>query len=403
MQDAPPVANYQSSLAVYLHNLAPSLKKTLQFNEPTILVIEAVVSICKALTNDSDSRSWQDRMEDCFSNIDEAQLEELLIAFADEFEGDKPKRWVKKLKNEGYRSFAKRLLGAAQYRIFVQAAQADAAIAALAIRRGVRALTPFAIAWSDAVTLMSQSQIKAVNKAEIFTVNAVQLVVTFDDFLGEKLLASLPMDTTSATTTDLSALAPDGPEELAGKLRTLVAESSARRVERANSPLVKKIRGARDALKYSEDGVSQAANSLIELIDRIMREAFPPKEVLFWVDKYLPEEPELVHFVDNQRRPTKRAEALCFVYGGGLVTSDNVDQSEGPVRPSFIHNVLATVLVSARSKLQKLKHADSGTPEEREQLMAVLTALEGALMLGLAVGRFPAESADTAEVSAVNQ
>jgi hypothetical protein len=75
MQDAPPVANYQSSLAVYLHNLDSSLKKTLQFNESTILVIEAIVSICKALTNDSESRTWQDRMEDCFSNVDEAQLE----------------------------------------------------------------------------------------------------------------------------------------------------------------------------------------------------------------------------------------------------------------------------------------------------------------------------------------
>jgi hypothetical protein len=372
----------------------------LRINDSITLVAEALVSLCKALTNANDSRPWQERLEDCFSDVDEKQFVQILEAFVAEFDNNKAEDWIARFKNEGYKSFAERLLGAAQYRLFVEALQEDAATIALAIRRGVRALTPFAVAWGDALSLVSQSQIRAMNRAEVVAVNAVQLVVTLDDFLGERLLSSLPMELTAATSADLSALAPEGPEVLAGQFRSLVTEASARRVERANSPLVRKIRGARDALKYSEDGVSQAANSLIELIDRIMREAFPSKDVLLWVDTYLPEEPDLAYIADGQRKPTKKGEALCFVYGGGPITGDTADGSETIVSPSFIHETLAIVLVSARNKLQKLKHADSGTPEEREQLAAVLTALEGALMLGLTIGRFSAEVPTSSAISA---
>ena len=58
------------------------------------------------------------------------------------------------------------------------------------------------------------------------------------------------------------------------------------------------------------------------------------------------------------------------------------------------------VLVSARNKLQKLKHVDGGIPEEREQLMAVLSAFEGPLMLGLVIGGISAESTDPGETAA---
>jgi hypothetical protein len=52
--------------------------------------------------------------------------------------------------------------------------------------------------------------------------------------------------------------------------------------------LSRKIQGARDALTYSADPVSQAASSLIEMIDRLLRTAFNEAEVLCLDSKQLP-------------------------------------------------------------------------------------------------------------------
>ncbi|MFG6298969.1 hypothetical protein [Streptomyces rochei] len=391
MQSPIVVGTYQSSIATFTRTLEPSLLAALRIDESVVLVTETLVSICKALTNSADTRPWQERIEDCFANTDDEDLRKILVAFTEEFQGDKPKNWIENFKSQTYRTFVERLLGAARYRLLVNAAKEDGAVVALAFRRGVRALMPFAVAWNDALSLMSKEQLKAANRADVLAVNAIQMVISIDDFLGEKVLSSLPMEVTAASSTDLAAWAPDGPDDLVPQFRALVTEASAKRVERANSPLVRKIRGARDALRYSEDGVSQAANSLIELLDRIMREAFSPAEVLLWVDNNLPDEPGLTHLKDGNRAPTKRAEALCFVYGGGPVVAGEATALDTGEGPSFLHDVVALVLVSARNKLQKLKHADSGSQEEREQLMMVLAALEGALMLGLTIGGLSAE------------
>ncbi|MER6288555.1 hypothetical protein [Streptomyces sviceus] len=356
-----------------------------------VLALDIFVSVCKSLTDSTDLRPWQEKIEDCFAGFDGEALEEFFRTFSEEFQEDEVKNWIDRLGNENYKSFVERLLGAARYRQLINAVKEDGAVVTLAIRRGVRALMPFAVAWGDALSVMSKEQMKVAKRTDALAFNAVQLIVSLDDFLGEKLLPDLPMEGTAATSSDLAAWAPDGPEALAAQFRTLVTEASTKRLERANSPLVRKIRGARDALTYSADGVSQAANSLIELLDRIMRDAFPPEEVLRWVDGNLPEQEGLTYLKDGQRAPTKRAEALCFVYGGGSVMPTEPNQYDNGEGLSVFHDVVALVLVSARTKLQKLKHADSGTPEEREQLIAVLAAIEGALMLGLTIGGLSAD------------
>jgi hypothetical protein len=52
--------------------------------------------------------------------------------------------------------------------------------------------------------------------------------------------------------------------------------------------------------------------------------------------------------------------------------------------------MIARTLVATRNRLQKMKHADTGSPEEREQLLTLFTALEGGLMLGLSIGKLSA-------------
>ncbi|MGX9888714.1 hypothetical protein [Streptomyces sp. NPDC002276] len=391
MQEPIPVTVYQSSFAACTRTLDPGLLKALRISESALLLMEAFVSLCKVLTNDSDLRPWQERVEGCFSEITEERLKEMVQAFVDECEGEQFQRWVERFKNQSYSSFAERLLGAAAYKRFIDSLKQDGAVVALAVRRGVRALTPFVVAWNDAVKISSLSQLKDVQPANIIAVNAVEMLVSLDDFLGEKVLAVLPMDVTSAKESDLATLAPEGIDDLVASFRSMVAEASVKRVERRNSPLVRKIRGARDALRFSEDGVSQAANSLIELLDRIMRESFKPAEVLAWVDANLPDGMDLTHEVQAQRRPTKRAEALCFVYGGDPIAPREVSENDTGQGPDFVHDVIAISLVSIRNQLQKMKHADHGAPEEKSQLLSILAALEGALMLGLTIGSLSAE------------
>ncbi|MEU0039997.1 hypothetical protein [Streptomyces sp. NPDC006333] len=319
-----------------------------------------------------------------------------LTTISDDFEEEKTKAWLEQFNGPSYQKFVKKILGAAQYRLLIKAFKEDAAVMALALRRVTRALMPFSIAWHDAKTLVSQNQIKPANRAQLLDFNTVDLMVSLDKFLGEKVLSVLPMSLTRATEADLASWSKDEVDGLVTNFRALVTEASTKKVERANSSLVRKIRGARDALRYSEDGVSQAANSLIELLDRIMREAFPPNVVLAWTAENLPDEPEMTHIKQGVRQPTKRAEALCFVYGASSVHEGRMENEyDDGTGPGVFQDLLARVLVSARNKLQKLKHADGGTEEEREQLSSVLAALEGGLMLGLSFGGV---SADTSSV-----
>ncbi|AQT70433.1 hypothetical protein [Streptomyces sp. fd1-xmd] len=332
---------------------------------------------------------WQDRLGDLFEALESDGLEAgLEFTLAQLQDPEQAKAWLGNFKGLNYQAFALRLLGAGPYRLLVEAVKQDGAVLALAIRRGMRALMPFAVAWSDAVSNMSVNQRKAVAKADVLGLEIVQGLIELDDAFGKKFISTLPMQLTTATADDLVGWQPDNMPEIVASIRQRVGESSARRLERENSQLVRKIKGARTALAHSEDGISQAANSLIELIDRIMREAFTKQAVLVWVDANLPDEPQMTFTdKDGKVQPSKRAEALCFVYRGGPTARQANEYDDGS-GPTLFHDVFARVIVATRDRLQKLKHSDGGTPEEKEQLLCLLAGLEGALMLGLSINQF---------------
>ena len=63
--------------------------------------------------------------------------------------------------------------------------------------------------------------------------------------------------------------------------------------------------------------------------------------------------------------------------------------------------VLVGVIVSARTRLQHLKHADDASEEDREQLKDLLSAIEGALMLSLLLQQLtvaPSQSSESSEL-----
>ncbi|MFD5028809.1 hypothetical protein ACFWM0_00010 [Streptomyces sp. NPDC058405] len=387
MQD-PVVGNTRRSrIAEFARHLDSEVRAALHFDDEAIIGADLLVSLCRALMDTDSPQPWQDRLEAIFDEFDVADVETGIDYTLSQIrDKDQAISWLKSFKGLNYQAFALRLLGAADFKRLVDTVKEDGAVVALAIRRGLRASMPFAVAWSDAVSNMTENQRKAVSNTDILGLEVVQGIIMMDEAFGKKFVSTLPMQLTAATADDLAGWRPDDMTEIVTNIRHRVVESSAKRLERENSQLVRKIRGAKDALTPSEDGISQAANSLIELIDRIMREAFTKEEVLAWVEVNLPGDPLLTHEKDGNTLPTKRAEALCFVYRGSPTARDANEHDDGQ-GPSLIHDVLARVIVATRTSLQKFKHDDDGTQEEKDQLFSLLAGLEGALLLGLSISQ----------------
>ena len=254
----------------------------------------------------------------------------------------------------------------------------DAAVVALAVRRGVRAAMPFVAAWEDALAVMSREQLASLTTIDVLGLNIGKLVHDLDALLGDRVLPRTPSRGRVGARHQGVSL-----DDLSATIRTAVTSAAQRQLTRVNNPWYRKLAGARDALEYSADGVSQAASSLVELIDRVIRESLDGASVLDWIDSQIPSTPDTTYLTPKGvRQPTKHGELLCLVYGGGSVSRQPSEHDDG-TGPSFVHQVLAGVMVSARSKLQALKHADEASEADREQLKALLSAMEGALMLGL--------------------
>ncbi len=386
---------HRSKFAARARGLDPSLLSALRVDEVMLSCCDVVVTVCGVLMDSDDPRPWQQRIESCFTerfaDADAEAVVQTLDAFTSEDGATSVSNWIKRTKKAGYTAYARRLVGAAEYNRLERALKEDAAVVALAVRRGLRAMMPFAVAWEDALAIMTRNQLAAVTKLDLLSVGALQLVGSLDDQLGEKVMTTLPMATTQAGDKDLLPWSAGDLVSVVEDFRVIVSAESSKHIELQNAYLVRKVEGARHALEYSADGVSQAANSLIELIDRLLREAFDAGTVLGWVDANLPGDTNLVWIDRCGRRPTKRAEALCLVYGGGSVARPPTQDDDG-VGPSLIHDVLARVIVSARDKLQELKHADSGDETDREDLLRVMASVEGSLMLGLRLGLIPSGS-----------
>ncbi|MFI8164199.1 hypothetical protein ACIF6I_33990 [Streptomyces microflavus] len=376
-----------SQFAVYIRGLDAGHRQTLQIDDSVLVVVEVVVALCHQFCASSDGRPWADRLADALSDEQRDELGRLAADFTEVIQSGALEQWQRRLRQAGFQGFAKRLLGAAEYRSAVDALKADGAVVALALRRLLRSLAPYAAAWTDMVGAMSPDQVRALKGGDALAANGLHMLVQLDAFLGEKVLGPLPMETTRAAATDLASWKEQDLEEMARRLRLDVSSKSVDRVGRSSATLVRKLRGARAALRLADDGISQAANSLVELLDRMMREAFPPPQVLAWIDANLPDEPDLTH-TDKEGvvKPTKYGEALCFFFGGAPIPESYDAENGANPQAMLIPKVFATVLRTARNRLSKIKHTDAGTAEEREAVVGLMTAVEAALLLGLTVG-----------------
>lgn len=307
----------------------------------------------------------EDQAQDVFGPVDLGRLQ------VDDDGDPVLPRWLRRASAPDYGRFVRRFLGAARADRMVTAFRHDGEVLAVAVRRCLRYLLPVAAAADRCIRVLSPGQQAQIEGIEgLASSTALALVVRLDTAVTELEAEGVRLDPGIARPSELVEL-PGPAGEMARSMGTIVSDQSAEIVQGFGAMLTRKVQGARDALDHSSDATSQAAHSLIELIDRMLRHAFDTRDVLEWIDHHCPSRSAQLTYVQHGcRLPTKRARALCFVCAGAA-----------PPESPMIHELAAVAIVAARSNLERLKHADSGTEGEKEELLSLFEAVEGSLVL----------------------
>ncbi|WP_353373091.1 hypothetical protein [Mycobacterium sp.] len=347
--------------------------------------VDVVVSTFVVFTDPHEDRSldeWLNWLQSQIQGGDEGEdssefdreLEDLTAKLNAISETELP-RWIKRLRRDGHwRRFARKLLGSGSYDRLTGALQADCAAVAGGLRDIVRVAQPFAVAFDDVLRVLTPQQIQMVdNNYDWAAISALRLLLQIDQAMGRYIDSECDWKAIAFEQTlgDNSELA-----DAIERLRPVAAGPTRQRLAEINTKLARKIAGAQDALALSADGVSQAAHSLVELVDRVLRAPFSDDAVIAWVEKTARQGVDLMYTAeDGSVRPTKKAQALCFAYAGRVT-----DQK------SAVHELIAAGLITARRELQALKHAEEGSDDEVRSVKVLMAAVEGFLTLALRVG-----------------
>lgn len=387
LKDRRPVG--QSRIAAEFRLLPGHAVAPLKVDPVLILVVDMIVTACVLLVDDDDVRPWHERLGDLEYLIegvvdDPAVLDDFvqrMERFADPNNGDL-QRWIAKAKSQGGQRFVARLLGTARYTRLANALKADAAPVLIAVRRGLRWALPFTVAVDDCAHLLPPGQVADIFRAcdprgngkTRVSISVLELLLQLDGHLDRAVELGVPLPQATTRVDERQSLDVGDMQQLARELRQVIERQSRGLVGEMSQALANKIQGARDALDHSADPVSQAANSLIELIDRLLRQAFPAEVVMEWARENLPDDlaTTLVYQHGDELRPTKYGQALCFAYAGRRIE-----------QRSPFNEIAAAGLIAARTQLQKLKHADAGTEAEKEQMLGLLSAVEAYLVLAI--------------------
>lgn len=374
----------RSALASELRQLPARLRATLELRDWVIDTVDVLVSSLIALADPADSRTIEERFgwllvenDDEHSEHDAEEFDRELAEWTQRLnaisETELP-RWTKRLAGDGsWKRFARKLLGARSYDRLARAIEDDLSAMAEGFRRLVQIAQPFAVAFDDVIGVLTPEQIKGVDSTyDWAAISALRFLIQLDGAIGRYIESSFDWSSVQLVRPgEHSDVA-----EMAQRLRGAAVGPTRERLAELNARLASKISGAQDALKLSADGVSQAAHSLVELIDRILRSAFPDATVLLWLELSGRADDGLTFYTkDGRLRPTKRAQALCFAYGGRLAAEK-----------SAVHEIVASGLVSARTQLQELKHADEGDEAEVQHVTSLMAAVDGFLTLTLRIG-----------------
>lgn len=367
------IASSGSLLVRDVARLTERQQRLLGVSAVQLVIGSLIFDVCVGMLDDSDTRPLLERFEDLEAiagKLDMLGVAEAVDAWSSKQSPDLP-RWLKRSGAPNYEKFLRRFLGAGPYDSLRASARADGAVVFVAARRSLRYVLPIATAFDHIIGVLTPEEVSRIEGLEpIASSSLLKVAVSADSKLNDLLERGTVEFPTTARPDELLDL-PGTLSELTEQLCGTISTKSSELIEDLSATLSKKVQGAHDALKFSADPVSQAANSLIELIDRMLREAFTDAEVLSWLTIWYADQYDtLTHVKDGNVRPTKRGQALCFVHAGGEVA----DQT-------LIQDVAATTLVAARKGLQQLKHADNGSDADKQAVARSLVTVESVLLL----------------------
>lgn len=362
-----------SALADALKMIKPSIRQRFGISDNVIAFLEVLVAVVRCVLDEGGNRPWFEKLDELdldASSLDLANLSEVV-----DFMNKAPAQaWTKRLKSPQGRAFFRRLLGAAAFDRVDSAMREDGALLVIATRRGLRALMPVAVALDSCASVLSPEQMRGIKGITSLTHSALHIAYELDSVLDRVLDQGLPLEHIPVRPDELRALETDL-ETLSTQIGHLVADRSEERVAALSLALARKIRGAKQVLQVSDDGVSQAANSLIEFMDRLLRRAFTEDFVCTWIQKNCADTAEMTYVADGVLKPTKQGQALCFAHGGREVEEE-----------STFHQIAALGLATSRKRLQKLKHSDKGSAEEVAEVELLLRAVEGFFLFSIYAG-----------------
>ncbi|MFF0266826.1 hypothetical protein [Kribbella sp. NPDC004536] len=369
-----------SALAGQLAELPQGLRATLDLTDAAIFLIDLSVTLAAVLTDQNDERPWQDRLTALVEEFSlppggDDGIEQLGAAIAS-VDTDRIPLWINELGTSAGHERLRLLLNEVQYDRLRLALQNDLATVVGAIRRALQFGMPFALTLDNSVAPLSPAQLSQLPQVKVFAGSALAILVELHDDI-----ARLDPSPEAADDRSLAELTAELQQRQSAGVREMVLDLSAM--------LSRKLQGARDALAHSADPVSQAANSLIEFVDRLLRKAFDEQAVLAWIKQNCPSDTELIYTTSSgTERPSKRGEAMCFMYGGG------------PLRMrSPLHEAAVAGLIVARTALQRLKHADElSDGNEIEQVSIHLNAIEAYLLIAMKIGWLALDEAEVTQI-----
>lgn len=371
------LALHSSALAKELQKLPDRVRHDLGAPNEVLVALDGAVMLSQQFLDADDPRHWSEKVEaviDAFAEVGSvygARISEWLMSLNEEA----MHKLVERYGRQGYVAYVRRMVGEAAFHRLRVAATADVDLIGAAAHMGLEGLLPYAVALEDVAGVLTEEQIRAFmsyNPAGGFMIELVFTLLDALDVAVDKV--TLPEHLTAMRQARLEAPSLADIAEVTATLRDRISGQSRSLVKDLNDTLDRKLRGARDALAFSADSNSQAANSLIEFIDRLLRKTYTEAEVLAWIEENYPDLADLTYEDRNagRVRPTKRGQALCFVHARGTVAE-----------PSETHVLVATSLSAIRNTLQQIKHADEGTDEERETITKCLVGLEAFVHLGI--------------------
>lgn len=371
-----------AALPTEVRRLPKKVLSDLHVVEPLLFTWNAVVVFASVMIDDADERPWEVRLEETFtalfgplSDLTDSEWGaefQASLEYLQDFKVDDLPSWLRNIRHKDKQLFLRRLLGGATFDRLERAFRHDCAILGVALRRLVRAWMPYSVALDDLASTLSPGQLEKVAPFDGVGGQMLSVVLDLDKKLGGVLAESFPVERIPLRLDDGGPLRVDDVVVLAESLRDASSTKTRAAIDELNAQFGRKMRGARTALDVSEDAASQAALSLIELLDRLLKAAFPDDEVLAWLDRYLAGRSDLIRAKKGAREPTVRGRALCFVHLGEPVEGINA-----------MHEFMALAIVEVRQQLQDVKHNDAGTPEELALVRKFLASVEGFLSLTL--------------------